>query len=71
MSGEVWSRVIDGVTVTVDVEATRAAYEQCEVGIECKCGACRLLVQHIHELLSERQRNALEELGADPLKPFN
>jgi hypothetical protein len=71
MSGTVWSKVIDGVTVTVDVEATRAAYEQCAVGLECKCGACRHLSQHIHELLSEEQRASLHELGADPLKPYN
>jgi len=69
VSGRVWSCVIDGVTVTVDVEATRATYAMCEMGLDCECGACRLLNQHMGEVLTVAQRDLLEELGADPLKP--
>jgi hypothetical protein len=70
VSGTVFSKVIDGVTVTVDVEATRAAYELCEVGLECKCGACRLLIQQIDDLLTSDQINLLQKLGVDFRKPY-
>ncbi len=69
MNGEVWSRVIDGVAVTVDVEATRAAYEQCEFGVGCDCGDCQFIEPLLPELIVLGLAEFMRSIGVNPLKP--
>ena len=70
MSGAVWSKVIDGVTVTVDVDATRAAYASCNYGLGCDCADCKLAEPLLASLLSAGLTAFLTEFGVDPFKPL-
>ena len=70
MSGEIWSRVIDGVTVTVDVEATRAAYQTIESGFDCRCDACVAIETALTKLVNAKAEMVLDRLGIDPAKPL-
>jgi hypothetical protein len=70
MTSSLWSREIEGVSVTVDVDATRAAYASCNYGLGCECGDCKLVEPLLPSLLSVGLVAFLAEIGVDPFKPL-